>query len=226
MILTIPVTEAICVSVRVTSYHGNESEAYQTHSQYYLANGQPKFRLQVTLGKDAMFVIGGSVPPQNLTANTLRRLTMASVQIGMPASIKDSRITRYHETDNYCQRYLICPKLEHGVERCDFERYQRSFEHKEIDPSGKAPGGIHKMVGVAYLSHDLVTAPSNLIHSWNYLTKGEVIGIHVTISAVQVSIFLNSACWQLTQAVIDSHDKSRPQCEGKKKACQNGAFRA
>jgi len=45
MILTIPVTEAICVSVRVTSYHGNESEAYQTHSQYYLANGQPKFRL-------------------------------------------------------------------------------------------------------------------------------------------------------------------------------------
>ena len=63
MILTIPITEAICVSVRVSSYHGYESEAYQTHSQYYLANGQPKFRLWVTLGKDAMPVTDGSVPP-------------------------------------------------------------------------------------------------------------------------------------------------------------------
>lgn len=77
---------------------------------------------------------------------------MASVQNGTPAFIQDSRIGRYHKTNNCCQGYLICPELEHGVERCDFERYQRNFKHEEIDTSGKAQGRVHKMVGVPYLS--------------------------------------------------------------------------
>lgn len=54
--LTLPIAETICVPTRVTSYHGNESEAYQAHSQYHLANGQPKFRLCVTIWRNAVSI--------------------------------------------------------------------------------------------------------------------------------------------------------------------------
>jgi hypothetical protein len=43
--LTIPRTETICISMWVTSNHRNESEAYQTHSQYNFTEGQPEFGL-------------------------------------------------------------------------------------------------------------------------------------------------------------------------------------